>query len=272
MSKPPNIWWIVTDQQRFDSLGCYGSTAVLTPNLDRLAAGGMRFGKCYCTNPICTPSRASMLTGHHVVRHGVHDLDGTLADEPVLLPEYLRRLGYHTGRVGKLHEQSGRIESERRHPHDGLDVYDFYYGGGAMMDSPLPYEANVHVPLLVRWPGQIRVGTSDQVVQLNDVAAMSLHAAGGDSKVMPDAINPLHGRREVATCVYHNSGLGRGHVSFDPPIRMAVATDGRWKLCRYGDGSELLFDLATDPDERTTVLPGRCWSYASLAEKVALHL
>ena len=424
MTDRPNILWIVTDQQRFDSLGCYGSTAVATPNLDRLAAGGTRFDKCYCTNPICTPSRASMLTGHHVARHGVLDLDGELADDHVLLGERLRRLGYHTGLVGKLHVQSGRIERERRHPNDGFDVYDFYYGGGAMMDSPLnaytpwlaarrpdvlerlrergkdagpipaevhmttwaaertvhfiehrpkdrpffclmsvfdphnpyddhppeyeqrlgeipppipadddlptpilrerhgnyyadfdslsaadleairrgyfasialideqigrvldrlddlgladdtlvvftsdhgdmlgdhgllvkgavPYEGNVHVPLIVRWPGRVEAGgVSGQVVQLNDLAAMSLNAAGGDDSVMPDAIDPLRGRREVATCVYRNSGLAAGHVPFDPPIHMGLAFDGRWKLCRYGDGGELLFDLRDDPRER----------------------
>ncbi len=443
MIGPPNILWIVTDQQRFDSLGCYGSTTVPTPNLDRLAAGGTRFDKCYCTNPICTPSRASMLTGHHVARHGVRDLDGTLADKHVLLPEHLRRLGYHTGLVGKLHVQSGHIESKRRHPNDGFDVYDFYYGGGAMMDSPLnayapwlearqprvfqrlrergkaagvmpadvhmttwaaertldfidhrpqdrpffcmmsvfdphnpyddhppeyeerldkmpvmippdrdvpeailrerhdnyfadfdtlspqdllaiqrgyfasialideqvgrvldhldaldladstlvvftsdhgdmlgdhgllvkgavPYEANIHVPLLVRWPGHVDSGTvSDDVVQLNDLAAISLQAAGGDISLMPDAIDSLRSRREVATCVYHNSGLAKGHVPFDPPIQMAVATDGRWKLCRYGDGQELLFDLATDPTEGTTRDPATCSTYTKLAASIA---
>ena len=56
----PNIVIIMTDQQRFDSLGCYGADFAHTPRLDRLASEGVRFEHCYVNNPICTPSRASI--------------------------------------------------------------------------------------------------------------------------------------------------------------------------------------------------------------------
>jgi len=60
--KKPNILIIMTDQQRYDSLGCYGADWIDTPNLDRLAGEGMLFENCYVNNPICTPSRASMFS------------------------------------------------------------------------------------------------------------------------------------------------------------------------------------------------------------------
>ncbi len=67
----PNILLIMTDQQRYDSLGCYRCEAVNTPNLDRLAAEGVLFENCVVSNPICTPSRASVWTGKDLPGHGV---------------------------------------------------------------------------------------------------------------------------------------------------------------------------------------------------------
>ena len=61
----PNILLILTDQQRWDSLGCYDTPGVHTPNLDDLATAGIRYTQCYVNNPICTPSRASLWTGKH---------------------------------------------------------------------------------------------------------------------------------------------------------------------------------------------------------------
>ena len=63
MIKRKNILLILTDQQRWDSLGCYGTPGVHTPNLDRLAAQGTLYERCYVNGTICTPSRASMWTG-----------------------------------------------------------------------------------------------------------------------------------------------------------------------------------------------------------------
>ena len=63
--KQPNILWICTDQQRWDTLGCYGNPFVHTPNIDALAAGGVLFERCFSQSPVCTPSRASFLTGRY---------------------------------------------------------------------------------------------------------------------------------------------------------------------------------------------------------------
>ncbi|MEO2006418.1 MAG: sulfatase-like hydrolase/transferase, partial [Candidatus Poribacteria bacterium] len=61
----PNILWICTDQQRSDTLGCYGNEWVHTPNIDALAEGGVLFQHAYSQSPVCTPSRASFLTGRY---------------------------------------------------------------------------------------------------------------------------------------------------------------------------------------------------------------
>jgi arylsulfatase A-like enzyme len=60
----PNILCVVTDQRRPDHMGCAGNTILQTPNLDRLAANGMRFSRCYTDDPMCCPARATMWTGH----------------------------------------------------------------------------------------------------------------------------------------------------------------------------------------------------------------
>lgn len=80
MAERPNILVLMTDQQRFDSLGCYGAQFAHTPNLDRLAAAGAVFEHCTVNKPICTPSRASLFTGKHLPGHGVYRLTECLLD------------------------------------------------------------------------------------------------------------------------------------------------------------------------------------------------
>lgn len=118
-SKPsPNILFILTDDQGWTSLGCYGNELVPTPNLDRLAAEGMRFTDAYVM-PQCTPTRAALLTGQHTARNGMWHVIGWygspwarmtepafvehLSPEKCYLPHRLRKLGYRTGMAGKWH-------------------------------------------------------------------------------------------------------------------------------------------------------------------------
>src|SRR5438034_11145572 len=64
--RPPTIIFILADDLGYGELGCYGQTKIQTPNLDRLASGGMRFTQCYAGSPVCAPSRAVLMTGRHV--------------------------------------------------------------------------------------------------------------------------------------------------------------------------------------------------------------
>ena len=70
MSRKLNVLFIITDQQRADHLGCAGNPILKTPNIDRLASEGVRFTNAFCANPICTPNRASILTGLYPNMHG----------------------------------------------------------------------------------------------------------------------------------------------------------------------------------------------------------
>ena len=69
----PNVLFIVSDDQGPGALGCAGNDEIRTPILDRLAANGMRFSNFFCTSPVCSPARASLLTGDIPSSHGVHD-------------------------------------------------------------------------------------------------------------------------------------------------------------------------------------------------------
>jgi len=132
----PNILLIMTDQQRFDSLGCYGSKAVPTPHLDRLAATGCLFENAYVPNTICTPSRASLMTGKTVPQHGVQRLYDNLSPAEVCFPRRLQERGYQTALFGKFHVSSRFSEAKERHPHDGFDIYEWCHDPALHHDSP----------------------------------------------------------------------------------------------------------------------------------------
>ena len=131
----PNILILMTDQQRFDSLSCYGCTAINTPNLDRLAKEGALFENCYSPCPICTPTRASMWTGKPVSGHGVYKLHDILPDDQILVSKRLQDVGYETSLVGKLHVSGIWHEAENRHPNDGFDNYEWCIDPGLNFDS-----------------------------------------------------------------------------------------------------------------------------------------
>lgn len=108
----PNILLITDDQHNARNLGCYGDAMVKTPNLDRLAARGMRFTRAYSQSMICAPSRVSMLTGQYVHSHGYYGNNGPHAQRPVWLTAYLRRFGYQTAMMGKAHYGYAKVAQE----------------------------------------------------------------------------------------------------------------------------------------------------------------
>src|SRR5688500_3461607 len=110
MSKQPNLLFLFTDQQRTDTIGCYGNTLCRTPHLDRLAANGVRFEQAYTPTSICTPARASLLTGvmphrHRLLANFERNVGylTELPDDAVPFSKHLRRAGYNVGTIGKWH-------------------------------------------------------------------------------------------------------------------------------------------------------------------------
>jgi len=103
MSEKMNVLFIITDQLRMDHLGCYGNNVVKTPNLNKLASEGVRFTNAYCTNPMCMPNRATILTGLYPNVHGVRSNGINLPVEIPTITDALYQRGWHTINVGKTH-------------------------------------------------------------------------------------------------------------------------------------------------------------------------
>ena len=97
----PNILWICTDQQRYDTIGALGNPHVSTPNIDRLVAEGVAFTRAYCQSPICTPSRASFMTGMYASTVHVNGNGNShFPEDPPLITRLLEDVGYDCGLIG----------------------------------------------------------------------------------------------------------------------------------------------------------------------------
>jgi arylsulfatase A-like enzyme len=98
-----NILFIMCDQLRFDYLGCYGHPHLKTPNIDALAARGVRFDRAYVQSPVCGPSRMSFYTGRYMRSHGANWNGFPLRVGEPTLGDHLAELGMRTVLVGKTH-------------------------------------------------------------------------------------------------------------------------------------------------------------------------
>lgn len=103
MPDTPNVLMIMADQLVAELMGTYGHPVVRTPNLDRLAARGVRFDAAYCTYPVCSPSRSSLLSGRFASENNAWDNAAPLASDIPMLPHYLTTAGYETALSGKMH-------------------------------------------------------------------------------------------------------------------------------------------------------------------------
>lgn len=99
----PNIVFFIADDWSQEDVGCYGNPTIETPNIDHLAAGGMRFDKAYLTTSSCSPSRCSIITGRYPHNTGAPELHSVLPDDQIRFPEVLREAGYYTVLSGKNH-------------------------------------------------------------------------------------------------------------------------------------------------------------------------
>lgn len=100
-----NVLFIISDQHRYDHMGCSGNSLVKTPNLDKFSSESVHFSQSFCNSPMCMPSRASLLTGLYPNTHGVRSNGMILSDQIPTLTETLVKEGYRTAAFGKLHHQ-----------------------------------------------------------------------------------------------------------------------------------------------------------------------
>ncbi|MAS97163.1 MAG: acetylglucosamine-6-sulfatase [Verrucomicrobiales bacterium] len=158
----PNILYIMSDDHAAHAIGAYQSRlSVLdpTPNIDRLAEEGMLFENAFCTNSICAPSRACVITGQYPHTNGVHDLRGGIETERQFLPIEMKKVGYQTAMIGKWHlkEEPGafdfytvlpgqgkyhdpefRVQGEKGWPKDTIQ-FDGYHSSDAITQITLKW-------------------------------------------------------------------------------------------------------------------------------------
>ena len=142
--KRPNIVYIMTDDHGTGALSCYGSQINQTPNLDRIANGGMRLDNCYVTYSLCSPSRAAILTGKYAHINGQTSIGGHVFDgSQQTFPKLLQEAGYQTAIIGKWHLHSMPT---------GFDHYSVMWNQGSYFDPDF-IEESEHGPVWTKTKG-----------------------------------------------------------------------------------------------------------------------
>ena len=130
-ARRPNVIFIMTDDQTVDQMSCYGNSILRTPNMDRIAHDGTRFRNCFCTNSLCAPSRATILTGCYSGLHGItgnsekKGYEERLNPDLPTFPELLQQAGYYTAIIGKYHIRQDPV---------GFDEWRILPGQGSYFD------------------------------------------------------------------------------------------------------------------------------------------
>ncbi|MFE5317961.1 sulfatase-like hydrolase/transferase [Paenibacillus sp. NPDC056579] len=163
----PNIVFILTDDQGPWALGCTGNTEIHTPHLDRLASEGVRFTNFFCTSPVCSPARASLLTGRIPSQHGIHDWirQGNVGERSIqylqgqtAYTELLADNGYQCGLSGKWH-LGDSLQPQKGFTH----WYVHQTGGSAYYDAPM-----IRDGVLIQEPGYLTDVITEDALQFLD--------------------------------------------------------------------------------------------------------
>jgi len=133
----PNIIFILIDDQRFDFLSFLDHPWIKTPNVDALAENGMYFNNAFVTTSLCSPSRASILTGQYLHGHQVKDNDTPLPVDLLTFPQEIKKAGYRTAFIGKWHMGGGNDS-----PRPGFDHWVSFKGQGEYFDPNLNVDGN----------------------------------------------------------------------------------------------------------------------------------
>lgn len=129
-TQPRNIIVVLTDDHRYDALGFMGHPFLETPNLDSLARNGVHFRNAFATTALCSPSRASILTGQYAHRHRVVDNNNPVPPDTTFFAQHLQRAGYDTAFIGKWH-----MGGESDDPQPGFNHWVSFRGQGSYLPS-----------------------------------------------------------------------------------------------------------------------------------------
>ena len=135
--KRPNIIFFLVDDQRYDMLSMMNHPFIETPNIDRLAKRGVYFKEAFVTTSLCSPSRASMITGQYAHKHDVIDNNSDLDPKTPTYPNELQKAGYNTGFIGKWH--MGEASDSRR---PGFNYWVSFEGQGKYINPELNIDGN----------------------------------------------------------------------------------------------------------------------------------
>lgn len=216
MSEQPNIIMVLVDDMGAWGMGCAGNPDIRTPNLDALAASGMRFGNCFCASPVCSPARATLLTGRMPSQHGVHDWiragDTVARYEPERggeRIEYLRgqtgytdvlaAAGYECGLSGKWHL------GDSHQPQKGFEFWHVHAkGGGPYHGAPMVEDGRLY----------------EEPDYVTDAIARN-------------AINWLEGRRDITRPFYLGVHFTAPHSPWERGHHPAELFDDYYQSCEF---------------------------------------
>ena len=138
-AKPRNVVFILSDDHRYDAMSFMGHQFARTPNMDLMAKEGVHLKNAFVTTSLCSPSRASILTGLYTFRHRVIDNQRAVPEGTVFFPQFLQQAGYSTAFIGKWHMGRGTDE-----PRPGFDHWVSFRGQGNYLPPSPDYTLNVN--------------------------------------------------------------------------------------------------------------------------------
>ena len=256
-SRRPNIIFIFSDDHATSAISAYGSKLIDTPNIDRIAREGAIFRNCFCTNSICGPSRAAILTGKHCHLNSFPDNHSTFDGSQTTFPKLMQQAGYQTAIVGKWHLVSQPT---------GFDHWDI-----------LPGQGDYYNPTLLTAPKQPGGEPSKRRIEghctdiVTDLAIQWLDAGRDATKPFVLMLQHKAPHREWQPGP-EELGLFKGHSFPEPPTlfddyagRAGGAAEQEMTIARHMKGR----DLALKPPENLTPEQQDRWDAAFAEENAA---